>query len=127
MLPHPRLLNLALDNTSHPNPGLLVVHESIFPEVLEQLSESNSSAGILIVGDAERRHSDIAAKASRRGIVVKWWEEIWDVAEAAVPAPQEVEFSDVHSYFYAMEFNTATVVKATHMVSLTALKVDVRT
>lgn len=119
VLPHPRLLNLALGSTAHPSPGLIVVHESVFKEAVEQVFEdSKAGAGILIVGDTERKHSQLATTATSRGLTVRWWEEIWDVAESAAPAPQEVQFSDIHSYYYSLEFNTATIVKATHMVSV---------
>ncbi|KAL1408830.1 hypothetical protein Q8F55_005644 [Vanrija albida] len=110
VVPDPSLLDAALTSTAYPRPALLVVHESVFPQVVTR------AANILIVGDTERKHAAVAKAASA---TVRWWEEIWDAAEAAPePAGEEkTTYSDVHSYFFSLPEagEKPHVVKVTHM------------
>lgn len=113
IVPDPSVLDAALASDAYPTPALLVVHESVFPQVAALKS---AAKGILIVGDVERKH---AAAAKAAGVSVKFWEDIWDAAEAA-PEPAEEEkstYADVHSYFWSLPEagEKPHVVKVTHM------------
>ena len=35
----------------------------------------------MIVGDMGREKSEVVGNARERGMAVRWWEEIWEVAE----------------------------------------------
>ena len=85
MLPAPRFLTAALSASArHPEPGLVIVHASLLDEAVEQVFEDReTSTGILVVGDAGKQHADVARAAEAKGLVVKFWEDIWEAAELA--------------------------------------------
>jgi long-chain acyl-CoA synthetase len=82
VLPSPKFLNEALHSKLHTQPKLVVVHASIAEDVVEQVWEDcGHEVGILIVGDPAKEHHQVVADASKKGMVVKYWEEVWEGAE----------------------------------------------
>jgi len=136
VLPSPRFLTAALSpSAKHPEPGLVVTHASILDEVVEQVWEDReTSTGILIVGDPGKQKADVARAAESKGLIVKFWEEIWGAAEVApklgLPGAlrscglfisekslfSDPIYSDAHSYFYSTSQSEAIVTKVTHIV-----------
>ncbi|WVR03122.1 hypothetical protein IAU60_000112 [Kwoniella sp. DSM 27419] len=121
VLPSPRTLSPALKGAGHPVPSIVVVQISLLEDVLEQILEDcTKPVGVLVVGDPEKSAARLSGPARSKGITVRWWEEVWDVAESPeagkldVPEPS---FGDVHSYFYVGDQadKSPVVVKATHM------------
>lgn len=115
ILDHPRHLQAALAGRGHPAPSVLVLHASVFERgVALDALDLGSAAGVLIVGDPERKFSAVAASALK-GASVKWWEEIWEAGEAVEPKEaRENLWSDTFGWFYAPD---GEVLTATHMVS----------
>jgi long-chain acyl-CoA synthetase len=84
ILPTPRLLTKALQSTSHPQPKLVVVHASLAADVVEQVWEDcGSEVGVLIVGDPGKEQDQVVHEAEKKGMLVKYWEEVWTGAEAS--------------------------------------------
>lgn len=84
ILPSPQLLITALsgDSESHPQPGLVVTHESIAEDVIEQVAEvTNGNCGVLVAGDTVRRLESLGNKSAGHGVDVRFWEDLWDAAE----------------------------------------------
>ncbi|KAK4686758.1 hypothetical protein P7C73_g3360, partial [Tremellales sp. Uapishka_1] len=138
VLPHPKLLNTALAKTSaHPQPGIVVVHVGLLDDIIEQVWEDcEDKVGVVVVGDEKKEKIALIEEARRRGMNVRWWEEIWAAAEKDVKnsLPGAVtsslmanvadgtladpHFQDVHSYFYVQPESSegqAGVVKLTHL------------
>ena len=62
----------------------MVIHVDLVDDVVEQIwEEMHRQTGVLIVGDPEKSKSGLVKNASVRGMVVKWWEEIWEAADEA--------------------------------------------
>ncbi|OCF34867.1 hypothetical protein I316_03413 [Kwoniella heveanensis BCC8398] len=121
ILPTPRLLTPALRGTGHPAPAIVVIHVNLLDDVVEQVAEDcQGPVGILVIGDPQRTGAGLAKSAQNRGISIKWWEDIWEIAEsrdASKVKTQEAHYEDVHSYYYAegKEDERPIVVKATHL------------
>jgi len=74
----------ALQSTSHPQPKLVVVHASLAEDVIEQVWEDcGSEVGVLIVGDPGKEQQQVADNGEKKGMLVKFWEEVWTGAEAS--------------------------------------------
>lgn len=82
VLPHPRLLEVAIKDRA---PGVVVIHESAIEATADLLV--NSKSGVLIVGDTKRRHQAFADRAGKNGVVVHFWEDVWDAGESASDEP----------------------------------------
>ncbi|WRT63250.1 uncharacterized protein IL334_000153 [Kwoniella shivajii] len=119
ILPSPRLLAPALKGTGHPAPGIIVIHISLLEDVIEQVYEDcGSTVGILIVGDPQKTGEDSVKAAQGKGLNVKWWEEIWEIAESSEAEKldkQQSHYGDIHSYYYSEKDDQISVVKATHL------------
>ena len=62
-----------------------MVHESLLEDVIEQVAEDiGDKLGIMVVGDTDRSQGPSIERAVGKGMVIHWWEEIWDAAELAV-------------------------------------------
>ena len=89
VLPEPKLLTSALtsptsENPPHPMPAVVVVHVSLVDDVVEQVFEdTGAKAGVLIVGDMNREKEPLVERAREKGMDLRWWEELWEVAETA--------------------------------------------
>ncbi|ORY27329.1 hypothetical protein BCR39DRAFT_560061 [Naematelia encephala] len=117
-LPHPSLLASALEEkTAHPRPGLVVVHASLIGDVLEQIVDENEERlGVLVVGDPDKACEEAVQPAKDRGMVVSWWEEIWDVEGKKDVSIPDAHFNDTHSYFYHQSENgDVQITKFTHL------------
>lgn len=99
VLPSRSLLPAALESKDHPAPGLLVLHESALTDAVDLDFQDLNGAGILLVGDPNRRRAGPVADAIRHGVNVKWWEEIWDAAED-VDAPETEKKDDTATSGY---------------------------
>ncbi|WVQ82846.1 hypothetical protein IAT38_004981 [Cryptococcus sp. DSM 104549] len=123
ILPSPRLLTRALTATpeTHPEAGVVVVFANLLEDVIEQIWEDKAGAvGVLVMGDVEKKTAAIVNRAREKGMVVHWWEEVWEVVETEegdrVVVP-EAQFTDVHSYFYSetKSADKPAILKATHL------------
>ena len=84
VLPTPRLLTKALQSTSHPQPKLVVIHASLAADVIEQVWEDcGSDVGVLIVSDPGKEQDQVVQDAEKKGMLVKYWEDVWTGAEAS--------------------------------------------
>jgi hypothetical protein len=106
-----------------------VIHASLAADVIEQVWEDcGSEVGVLIVGDPGKEQDQVVQDAEKKGMLVKYWEEVWTGAEASkkvMPGKlslllaiaeltrSEAQPQDVHSYFYS-DSEEPTVVKVTH-------------
>jgi long-chain acyl-CoA synthetase len=82
VLPQPKQLSKALHSTLHPQPKLVVVHASLAEDVIEQVWEDcGHEVGVLIVGDPGKEHDQAVREAEEKGMIVKYWEEVWEGAE----------------------------------------------
>lgn len=62
----------------------MVAHVDLLDEVVEQVWEDrNGETGVLVIGDPQKKREDLVKAAGARGMEVKFWEDIWDVAETA--------------------------------------------
>ncbi|ORX35025.1 hypothetical protein BD324DRAFT_609750 [Kockovaella imperatae] len=108
ILPSPKLLTKALTPAadSHPVPGVLIVHQSLLEDVLEQAVEDcGDSLGIMVVGDNDKSQGPLVERAIGKGMKVHWWEDVWEAAEISlnkITVPT-AHFNDVHSYFYKLQ------------------------
>ncbi|WWC57626.1 uncharacterized protein I303_100158 [Kwoniella dejecticola CBS 10117] len=121
ILPSPRLLSSAISEqvqNGHPAAGVVVIHVALLEGVLEQLYENKSSAGVLVIGDPEKSSDGLIDLAKNKGINVRYWEEIWEVAESPAAEnckPKQNVYSDVHSYYYSTQNNQTVTTKVTHI------------
>jgi long-chain acyl-CoA synthetase len=86
-LPFPKLLTSALKapSTTHEQPGIVVVHESIVDDVLEQILEDcGADVGVLIVGDTAKGKQTLVKAAQGKGMKVSWWEDVWAAGESSL-------------------------------------------
>jgi long-chain acyl-CoA synthetase len=84
ILPSPLFLTKALTSSAHPKAGIIVVHVSLFDDVVEQvLEDCGQDVVIVIVGDVEKGKHRLVESAKGRGMRVVWWEDIWAAAENA--------------------------------------------
>jgi long-chain acyl-CoA synthetase len=84
VLPTPRLLTKALQSKDHPQPKLVVAHSSLAADLIEQVWEDcGSEVGVLIVGDPGKEQDQVVRDAEKKGMLVKYWEEVWGGAEAS--------------------------------------------
>jgi len=52
--------------------------------VIEQVWEDcGHDVGVLIVGDPGKEHDQAVRDAEEKGMLVKYWEEVWDGAESS--------------------------------------------
>ncbi|WWC67281.1 uncharacterized protein I206_101189 [Kwoniella pini CBS 10737] len=119
ILPSPTLLSSAIANKGrHPPAGVVVIHVNLLEDVIEQLYENKSSAGVLVIGDPDKSTQGVVKIAKGKGINVKYWEEIWEIAESSAAEkyqPKEKVYSDVHSFYYAQQNDQTVVTKVTHL------------
>ena len=55
---------------------------SLLEDVIEQAWEDlGDKLGILVVGKTDATQDELIAKASERGMVVHWWDDVWTAAE----------------------------------------------
>jgi len=116
----------------------VVIHASLAEDAVEQIWEDcGSDVGVLIVGDPEREKDQVVQGAKENGMIVRYWEELWEGAESSKkvmpgklgwpksgrarahtlePQPQ-----DIHSYFYTEGEGDSSpvVVSVTHQVDHT--------
>ena len=84
VLPTPKFLSKALHSTLHPRPKLVIAHASLAEDVIEQVWEDcGHDVGVLIVGDPGKEHDQAVRDAEEKGMLVKYWEEVWDGAESS--------------------------------------------
>jgi len=84
ILPDTVYFTMALTTTSHPSPAVAVVHVDLLEDVVEQvLEDKHGETGVLVIGDPQRKRNDIVQAAGAKGMTVRFWEELWDVAETA--------------------------------------------
>ena len=84
ILSSPKLLISALEakGERHPQPSVVVTHESVAEGVIEQVSElGRGICGVLVAGDTDKRLSSLARQAKGHGVTVGFWEDLWDMAE----------------------------------------------
>jgi hypothetical protein len=63
---------------------LAVVHASLAADVVEQVWEDcGTEVGVLIVGDPGKEQDQVVNEAEKKGMLVKYWEEVWSGAEAS--------------------------------------------
>jgi long-chain acyl-CoA synthetase len=84
ILPTPHLLTAALTAKEHPNPGVIVVHESLAEDVIEQAWEDLSgTCGVCIFGDPDKMRKGAVMAAKKKGMDVAWWADLWDAGDEA--------------------------------------------
>ena len=84
VLSSPSQLATSLTSTDTPPPAVVVVHVDLLDEVVEQVWEDKQGqTGVLVIGDPQKKRADIVKAAGARGMALKHWEEIWDIAETA--------------------------------------------
>ncbi|WVQ64344.1 uncharacterized protein L199_002506 [Kwoniella botswanensis] len=122
ILPTPKLFSSSLRSTAHPKAGIVVIYVNLLEDVIEEICESRggSSVGILLVGDPQKKSESVVGQAKSKGITVKYWEEIWEVAESLEAQTQvdditENAYSDVHSYYYSEQGGETVITKVTHI------------
>ncbi|KAI9633181.1 uncharacterized protein MKK02DRAFT_18555 [Dioszegia hungarica] len=117
VLPNPRVLTAALEATAHAKPGLVVVHESLADGVVEQVMEESGGCGVLVVGDTGEKYGGLASSAGSHGVVVRFWDEVWDAGEQQTADLQAPQPNDIHSFFYSSADIGAepTITKFTHL------------
>ncbi|WWC90156.1 uncharacterized protein L201_005089 [Kwoniella dendrophila CBS 6074] len=118
ILPKPNLLSQALESKNHAQPGIIVIHLSLLHDVIEQAYETSSEIGILLIGDPEKSSEIIIKTAKSKGIQIKYWEDLWEIAEspqAKNHVQVESTYADVHSYYYSDQNDEIVVTKVTHL------------
>jgi len=61
-----------------------VIHASLAADVVEQVWEDcGTEVGVLIVGDPGKEQHQVVQDAEKKGMLVKYWEEVWTGAEAS--------------------------------------------
>ena len=84
ILSSPSLLTKALNSDEHPSPCFVVAHKNFVEDVVEQVWEdTQGKTGVLIIGDPEKDSGETIEAAARKGMVVKFWEDIWEEGETA--------------------------------------------
>jgi hypothetical protein len=60
----------------------VVIHASLAEDAVEQIWEDcGHDVGVLIVGDPTKEKDHVVQGAQEKGMLVKYWEELWHGAE----------------------------------------------
>ncbi|WVW81314.1 hypothetical protein I302_103305 [Kwoniella bestiolae CBS 10118] len=120
ILPSPKLLSSSLRSNAHPKAGIVVTDVDLLEDVIEEIYESQNSCGVLVIRDPARKSDKVIGQAKAKGINVKYWEDIWEVAESPKAQSENYEapeshYVDVHSYYYSEDGGEVVVNKVTHI------------
>lgn len=96
ILPSPEHIKTALDNSSHPTPAVIVARKALAEDLIEELVDQGVQIGLLIVDDPERSLRSLATKSARRGVHLRWWEEVWEEAQHLEKDPHVASKLDIN-------------------------------